>query len=606
MYWDETLETLFVAGSVTTVVAADFHSAIVKVRVSDTPETLLNSILPAAINAAAGQSSTIFASDSTGLRRDPRILKIRTMHTSTGKTYLIVNGGIGDTDATVGNQFYALRYDYTDGHVVQNDATRAEAGSVQLTRGTALIGGFQRTGGAGVGQSLDGDNVNSLNVGAGPAPWAVANAATDMEVVGDTVYVSLATARDATNDPGVWASTAMFNKDGVVIGWTSWERVMPSDGIANFLDMTYFFAVDAASNKLWTVSNDEEERNPFRVNRTAWTTADFAATSLPGAIEANIVNDTHKDITCVLDLPEATPGLGGAANNAHNSFVMFGAHEKVIFARTTSGNAAAARTITLDFSAATDFLSTALTDAGTVRSLGWTRRAAAGDAAGTRNYFLAGTDTGLWVYRDPTNEQGYNDADGLTVLNVAPFVNGANTFEWVQFSTALISGPVTQIDCDGTYIYVVEQDVTSTNGIVSKLWRITRGADVTTMEGNATLIAQSGLDGIPANTLFTGFSLGTDIEGTNHGGVITTNKGAISSLFPNVLATLGAAGTNPGKWLISDGTRAYHGLIGTKRVPTALVGNDGAGYKFIGLAFEDSTNGMVTIKIQHYNYYLKV
>ncbi len=284
IFWDASLEKLFVAGSVTTVNAIDFHSAILTTTVID-HHLGMNSIIPVGIDAADNQNTTVFATNCETARHDPRILKIRTMHTSTGKVYLIVNGGIGNANTDVGNTFFALRYDKTDGHIVQNNATRAEAGSGVLTRGTVLADNFTRTL---AGNALDGGNTGSLVIGGIVAPWAAATAASDMEVVGDTVYASLAGAnRTDTIDPGIWASTAMFDKDGVIIGWTRWERVFTSDN-TDATDRTPFFAVDAYNNKLWHINNAATT-----VSRSAWITSGFAANSLAKTVDDVFEAATH-------------------------------------------------------------------------------------------------------------------------------------------------------------------------------------------------------------------------------------------------------------------------------------------------------------------------
>ena len=596
IYWDSSLEKLFVAGSVTTQAKSNFHSAILTTTVVG-GHLGMNSIIPVAINAAPNDATTIFATDCNGGRQDPRILKIRTMHTSSDQVYLIVNGGIGDADANVGNQFYALRYDATDGHIVSNDISRAEAGTTKITRGSVLTDNFIRTGNAVVANNLDGGNVGSNIIGGMVTPWEVADPASDMEVVGDTVYVSYnANGRTAARDPGVWSSTAMFDKNGVIIGWTRWERVFTSD-IAGVTDQTPFFAVDAYNNKLWRINNAATA-----VTRHAWGTTGFAATSLPGVINTAFVNDTHDDITAVLDIPTFTPGIGADAN-VHNSFVLVGGYERVVFAQTKS---LLANAVTIDFSAVTANEDTTLVGAGTVRCLGFSRAPVAAMADNTKNnFFFAGTDLGLWVYCAADLGLGYNNAAGYTNLNAAPF----DTYTWQHLLSTVITGAVTAIDSDGTYIYVVEQDVSTSGGIVSKLWRITIGetADEAVPSAgvllggmsnaaNYALIAESGKDGIPVNTLFTGFSLATARDGAlaGHVGILSTNAGALQSRV--ALSTLLVAGSNDAStWAGLDVARAYTAIKGIKRVPTTAVADDGAGFRFYGTAFEDSTNG--------YNYF---
>ena len=119
IYWSEDLETLFVAGSVTNVQGQARTSAILKLKVTAVPNIEISAVLPDDVDAIDNNTTTIFATRNVFIARDPRILKIRTMLTSTGRDYLIVNGGIGDGDNEVGNQFYALQYNQLTGFVVQ-------------------------------------------------------------------------------------------------------------------------------------------------------------------------------------------------------------------------------------------------------------------------------------------------------------------------------------------------------------------------------------------------------------------------------------------------------------------------------------------------------
>ncbi|MBD3273581.1 hypothetical protein GF385_04510 [Candidatus Dependentiae bacterium] len=587
MYWDENLQTLFISGNLTAKLpsgGSNFYMAITKVKFdNDKRHLVISDILPNDVDAAANDDSTIFASNvaSGGTERSPRIFKIRTMKTSSGLDYLIVQGGIGDSIARVGNQYWALRYDNhsTKGFVRQNNS------AANNTTEAALTSGFTRTA---AGNALDGGNLGSLQIGGMVAPWASTSTTThDIEVVGDTVYVTADQGRDENNDPGVWASTAMFDKDGVIIGWTRWERVFLSEN-SDTLDAAKFFAVDAYNNKVWQISEDSSGE-PRTVRRLKWDTSGFAAASLPYNINQAFASDTHKDITAVLDVPLGTPGLDGASNS-DNSFALFGGYERVVFARTKYGDANDVTTSFILGTDTTDILNTTLVGAGTVRCLGWSR-----SPFNYSGYFFAGTDKGLWIY----TADGGAGASKLTDLTSAPFDDGS----WSQFASTTITGAVTAIDSDGENVYVVEQDLTSIGTITSKLWRITIGTSKTTMEGNTTLISQSGSDGMPLYTLYTGFTLTTTVgihkvgEEQNracHAGLISTNAGVFQSRI--FLKDLDDAGSNDADtWAGVDVRRAYTDLKGIKRVPTSMSTADGAGFRFYGTAFEDSTNG--------YNYF---
>lgn len=581
MYWDQQLGTLFVAGNLTARASADFAMAITQVAVNSLGELEIYDTLPNGVNPLSTNTTTIFASTSSGAGAiNPRILKIRTMHTSTDRVYLIVNGGIGALAANVGNLFYCLQYDRDTTFVTENNAAK-----------TPLVNDFIRNGG-GAGQSLDGGNVGSLVIGAGVAPWPVADPATDMEVIGDTVYVSYATARDGTHQPGVWASRAMFNQDGVIVGWTPWESVFANEGIGTLSDLISFFAVDPMQGVLWKVCNNAT--GPQVVKRTRWTqtTADEAGTALDERLNYDFGGDA---VTAILDLPTGTPGIGnvGGANES-NSFALFGGNEQVVFAQTKSANANA---VTTDFNVNTAYKLTSLpSGAGYVRALGYSRSPAAAD---TKNYFFAGVDKGLYVWAltaaTAAAQTGYNAVAGLTNLDAVPFATPA-TFSWQRMAADLIPGAVTAIEANGTSVFVVEQDITSKGKIVDRLHRFTIDSNVSAMVASHVIIAQSGVGGIPANTIFTGFTIvsNTGIRANAFYGVLTTNNGVyISDLTLD--AILPVATQPADSWYFfpnDDSDGAYVSLSPVKRVPTALATNteDGNSLGFTASALADAGN----------------
>jgi hypothetical protein len=236
MYWDDELQRLFVALNVASnnAGADSLALGIVKSRLNDADGTLQNferplDNLPEAnedpgVNTRTDKIFIIRQDAGYGDGNAPvvRINKIRTMKTSTGIKYLIANGGAGRiTNEHVGNLVWALRLG-ANGNIVQNDNGDAlPAGWITNNLGATQVGG----------EAIPFDGTQNAFI-------------SDMEVVGDTVYVSFSIAnRAALYDPGVWSSTAMFNNEGAIIGWTKWERVFPSRNV-NREDWTDFFAVD--------------------------------------------------------------------------------------------------------------------------------------------------------------------------------------------------------------------------------------------------------------------------------------------------------------------------------------------------------------------------
>ena len=570
MYWDDELQRLFVALNVTSNNAGADSVALGIVKASLDVDGTLRAFerpvenLPAQ-NEDPGDGElvdTIFI-----IRQDAaydaspvvRINKIRTMKTSTGIKYLIANGGAGRiTNEQVGNIVVALRLG-VDGNIVQNANGNILEADWDVDRlGPTLVGG---------------DKI--------PFAGAVNAFISDMEVVGDTVYVSFHRAnRDKGNDPGVWSSTAMFDNNGVIIDWTKWERVFPSlqtaadADEANLADKAWFFAVDAKNGQLWQV-NENAVNRPRIVRRTKiqtdFSNDDLYAQSLQRRLNADLANGC----TCVLDLPEGTRGLGNG-DNLHESIAMFGGIEKVVFARTKYE---AERAVAVNFTDGANYKLTRLpSGAGAVRCLGYSHN----DRDETRGYFFAGTDKGFYVYAAPGGEGYNNSVNGFGALDAAPFDDGI----WQPMAENLIQGPVTHIDADGDRVYIVVYDLTSGQFGIARFNIEDGGDNVVEMFNSAEEAAQSGSGNIPPNAIFTGFKLVTDAGGLNNAGFISTNKGVFRSI-----PTLHTSDTDS-VWTRIGDEKAYHSLYAPKRVKTAAANEDGATHRVYGIAIADDDRGL--------------
>ncbi len=361
-----------------------------------------------------------------------------------------------------------------------------------------------------------------------------------------TVPVQITVDRSATNDFGVFASQAMFDCTGKVIGWTAWERVYPTTGDAG--DKTPFFAVDAATGKMWKVSNDREE-----VRRTEWVTINPPNSSLMGALDKTLgapsgiscktTNCGTRGVFSVLDLLAATTSVDGAAGfDGTTSYALFGGFQKVAFARTKQTDNVP--TPPLAFNDPANFKVTALPNCSdAVYVLGYTNRGSEFEAS-ERNLFFAGTSRGLYAYAHADGTAFDTSANEFAALDAAPFATN-DTWHLVPGTQCLA---VTAIDSDcGANMYFVAQD-TSQNGcctLTDRLFKIDLGpiASGTVSNLSPITIAQSGVGGLPANTLFTGFEIITDdcsVEPRNAYGVISTNNGIFVSTVPiNTLTNSG-------------------------------------------------------------------
>lgn len=156
--------------------------------------------------------------------------KLQTMHTSTGKMYLILNSVIGIQPVGFGGSLFVDAEDWLYAlplithEINSNPATKGSIARVDkdgvpelvTVRGEKL---FQ------LPETFDHmprATQPAVRVGGSnpvPGSWVE-----DLFVKGDSVYMFLAGPNNAQR--GVYKSTALFNKDGFIMAWTQAERVM--------------------------------------------------------------------------------------------------------------------------------------------------------------------------------------------------------------------------------------------------------------------------------------------------------------------------------------------------------------------------------------------
>ncbi len=425
--YDEQLQRLYVgiqgtvAANATPSVNGLVGVGIYPVTISGTAVTVGAQLLPAGIPTGtagadmaavfSGLTNIVGVSQSNG-NSACTILKLQTMHTSTGMPYLIVNGNAGTT-TTAGTAVQVAKNIF---------AVPLVNGTPDATNSVGCFANVQ-SGDHTLRASAAGDLVVSTSAaakvgGTGVLPVAFgtsgAVAVTDMYVDNDAVYVAtgvqaLGTTISSTTETGLWKSQAVFNTLGQIDHWTDWQKVAPNDmggavnpGVGNDPRID-FAAVDAYTGHVWTVNNTS-----LAAHVTQWTQPTATPNSqqyLASAINSALGAACYS----VLDLNASTTGWGAAAAT---QIALFGGQEKVCFAITGSrSNASAANGITtaaaavngtytslntvmldsaFDYTNSFTFITTSLpAGAGAVVSLGFSGWDA--DANGTtQGFFLAG------------------------------------------------------------------------------------------------------------------------------------------------------------------------------------------------------------------------
>jgi hypothetical protein len=338
------------------------------------------------------------------------------MHTSTGKSYLIINGDNAPgttsptTDVVPGNTIYALP-------LVNIPGSDPVPNSIQGTLAKFTDPNFITP--AQTPADILTSNSIEAKVGSGELPLQPSQAISDMVVVGDTVYVSSAYAQDLNTEPGVFYSQPMFDQYGRIYRWTPWtKRAFPyqyNNPTGSSNDATgsqiAFFDVDAANGKVWAVgsSNSTPSTPTPAVFTTNWDTNSSNKSPTGMKNPTDMLGILNKDFKCGcfchLDLDQSTMGL---AEQSPARYALFGGFEQVAFLLTSTSLSPVApydknsglpyaQGVTQDFSLPTNYLLTKLpAKSGCVKVLEYSR--VFNNPALTQGYFFAGTQSGLYVF----------------------------------------------------------------------------------------------------------------------------------------------------------------------------------------------------------------
>ncbi len=224
MHWDESLHRLFVGLQVKTKHDARVDQGACAVLVGRIENGHLNfePLVPHDLLKQMGDSIVA----GTGPDKSISVHKIRTMKTTTGTMYLIVQGGNGTPDETV-NKVCALPLvekgliALLDTWVFDKDVGTLAAPDVTMT--TSFGATFAQS--AGHIEQMCTPNQLQTMVGAN---HALPGTVSDIEVVRDAVWVAVK--GQTEQQSGLFVSYAIFDEQGRIAAWTPWKRGMYSRG----------------------------------------------------------------------------------------------------------------------------------------------------------------------------------------------------------------------------------------------------------------------------------------------------------------------------------------------------------------------------------------
>lgn len=521
-YYDNLFERLYIGVRIATGASAgDIGKSVVVGYVDNTNALILEPIAPdSAIDSALNQ---IVVAENSADQAGPNLRAnyLSIMHTSAGPSYLIVQGGIGQTDE-VGNILFALP-------LVDDPSDPTIHGT--LADKNAALQNFTFTVPATTPDQLVTIHDRAGQVGAGPLPMLASDQISDMVVVGDAVFIALDLAPSAVNDTGIVYSQALFAADGAIVGWTPWTKkaspidlfpqLTPSSGNVTLCD------VDATTGNIYAIQNNLLTSS--LVGITSWT--EQISTD-----DTSLLNELNDVLTLGsysgLDLPQSVRGFTGPGATT-SRYALFGGVNQVVFTRISEAinqDMDAAQGVITDFSDPENFLVTQLPpEGGSVQVLEYSRRTV---DEGDTNYFFAGTDNGLFVFTQ-TNGTGFNVED-LTALNQDPFIHG----HWQKISE--IAGSVIDIKTSGQALYLLTFETSAATPLANKLYKVTFEDTIEDMFNpfmNIRVLAQTQTEPVfDTVRLFTGIQIiatgdptDADIAAEKEQLVLATNQGLYKS-----------------------------------------------------------------------------
>lgn len=279
MHWSSYLQRLYIAARVTAASGASNGARAIVVGRFDGTKLVFDSFIPD--NIVTESDNNIIVGAKNG--RSASIYKVRTMGTSTGLQYLIVNGGNNSSGESgilpVANKIYAIPL--VNLHTInnknwasdQNHGTAAAKDQVPVTiyndaNNRFISRQFETAVTTADQMTLQTDR--AAIVGAGDLPLINSNDTVIKElfVSNDAVYVCIAAPYQSgttAQEPGIFHSRAIFDQYGRITAWTPWQRVGGSD------DLVYGGSIEANQDIFWSMTGaDSSHINTIK--KTLWGT----------------------------------------------------------------------------------------------------------------------------------------------------------------------------------------------------------------------------------------------------------------------------------------------------------------------------------------------
>lgn len=415
IYWDYDLGRLFVGLDLTT--NSNHKQGMIIGRVEGGDIIFEGAIPISLLDTTAGDTTSVIVGDGNHVECDPfrvYMRQIRTMRTSTNKTYLIAQVDLAPLDhENRSRKVYAMP-------VVINNDDPAKIGtlSVNHTATGPVTSNYYETFCTAISEVDPTDTPTSYLftgnasgyekapalVGNGRVEVSESDQITDIYVLDDTIILSLKDDNPDHVSPdtvmergqmGLVASTALFDGTGAIAGWTPWEPL-------NMLyDSIHAIGVDTASQGFWAIHGASADQVTFK----PW--GPFVGGMLDETLPIldEYLSSPDGRVCAIRVFPKGTLGLGGHRWTAACGYRL------VLLAKSSGGDPFGA---TNDFAAFDENGSPALMTLGPVYHIEMSLT-----TTGTTGWFFAGGYGGLAVLAGSEGD-GWDADTGLTSITDLP------------------------------------------------------------------------------------------------------------------------------------------------------------------------------------------
>ncbi len=153
----------------------------------------------------------------------------------------------------------------------------------------------------------------AAQIGGGPL---AAGSISDLSVRLDVVYVTV----NEGETPGIYQSQALFNAQGVITGWTRWERA------SNVNQNIRAFSQELLTGSVFLLTSDDPNgtNEPNTVLRTQWGEGDAEQLGVLTSTVQQSLNESNGGIQGFMSFSDATPGLDVTllTSLGHNAVVL--------------------------------------------------------------------------------------------------------------------------------------------------------------------------------------------------------------------------------------------------------------------------------------------